>query len=453
VGVHPAGSARPAALLSAKSGEHSYYVDSSPIAADVKIQISGDSTPQWRTIVIFGERRGGMYYHALSITSSGAPQYLWSFTDPAGSTKQILETWSQPAIGKVKMDSSTGSTERYVAIFGGGYDTSSNNAQGKALFVVDVATGQILWEYYNNVSSSSTDHRKYMNYSLAADPLAVDLDTNGYIDRIYIGDVGGQVWKFDLHAPATLSGTTTGTVNNWAGKRLFKADSSLATSPPNGEFYPRQAIYSAPNAALDSQNHLWIYFGTGDRNHPNNTTYPNLNRFYGIQDTTTNTTTDWDNATASLTETNLADMTSSSTAPTASWYVRLGAENSDEKILASANIFNGVVFFSSFTPTASATCGGGGGDAKLYALQMTTSYAAVSFDTGQLLGSSGISQTRSLTIGTGIPSKPIVILTDSGETATVSASVVAATTSQQLPSNPAPAPNVMRRIRYWREVF
>jgi hypothetical protein len=44
-----------------------------------------------------------------------------------------------------------------------------------------------------------------------------------------------------------------------------------------------------------------------------------------------------------------------------------------------------------------------------------------------------------------------VILTDTG--ATISTSVVAATTSQQLPSNPAPPPSYMRRVLYWREVF
>ena len=46
------------------------------------------------------------------------------------------------------MDSVTGGTEKYVAIFGGGYDTGTNNSHGEALFVVDVATGTKLWEYY-----------------------------------------------------------------------------------------------------------------------------------------------------------------------------------------------------------------------------------------------------------------------------------------------------------------
>ena len=35
----------------------------------------------------------------------------------------------------------------------------------------------------------------------------------------------------------------------------------------------------------------------------------------------------------------------------------------------------------------------------------------------------------------------------------LSTPVIAATTSQQLPSNPTPAPSFMRKVLYWREVF
>ena len=56
------------------------------------------------------------------------------------------ETWSEPAIGKIKLSDNT---DRYVAFVGGGYDTASNNSSGKAFYVIDVDTGVKLWEYYN----------------------------------------------------------------------------------------------------------------------------------------------------------------------------------------------------------------------------------------------------------------------------------------------------------------
>ena len=40
--------------LTDNSNSHAFYVDGSPIAVDVKIQLSGDTEPKWRTIVIFG---------------------------------------------------------------------------------------------------------------------------------------------------------------------------------------------------------------------------------------------------------------------------------------------------------------------------------------------------------------------------------------------------------------
>src|SRR5438445_13549291 len=73
-------------------GVHPYFVDGSPIAADVKI---GGA---WKTIVVFGLRRGGTTYYALDITDTTSPMYMWTFTDP-----KMGETWSETAIGKVKI--------------------------------------------------------------------------------------------------------------------------------------------------------------------------------------------------------------------------------------------------------------------------------------------------------------------------------------------------------------
>ena len=62
--------------LTDNSAPHNFFVDSSPIVAD--IQISGT----WKTIAVFGQRRGGNYYYALDITRTPNTIYLWSFSDP-----------------------------------------------------------------------------------------------------------------------------------------------------------------------------------------------------------------------------------------------------------------------------------------------------------------------------------------------------------------------------------
>ncbi len=401
-------------------GSHVFYADSSPVVTDVK---TGGT---WKTIVVFGERRGGRNYFALDITNTTDPKYLWSFTD-----SKMGETWSEPAIGKVKM---ADGTEKYVAIMGGGYDTVNNNDSGMAVFAFDLATGTKLWEYYNGPGTPSDD-RQYMNYSIPANATIADLNLDGYIDRMYIGDVGGQLWKFDLSAPATLSG---GLVNNWTGKKLFDSP-PVVKLPKDGEYYAENSIYAAPIPAYDDQKNLWIYFGTGDRNHPNTAS---TNRFYGIKDNV-----DMTNGKA-FNEADLVDVTTNNKTATQGWYFKLGT---NEKVLASGDVFNKVVFFSTFTPTSTSVCASGAGTAKLYAVQMVTGYAAVDFSTGVALATTDASQTRSKDIGSGIPSKPVIVISDSG--ATISTSVIAATTSQQLPSNPAPPPSAMRHVLYWRDMF
>jgi type IV pilus assembly protein PilY1 len=287
--------------LASLSAEHDFFVDSSPVAADIKISGS------WKTIVVFGERRGGNTYYALDVTDTTSPAYLWSFTD-----SRMGETWSELAIGKVLI--SDGS-ERFVGFVGGGYDTAQNNNSGKAFFAIDLATGAKLWEYYN---SSSSNDRQHMNFSLAATPTAVDTNGDGYVDRVYIGDVGGQLWKFDI----PIAGTTlsSGLATNWTGKRLFAAASSQANPPATGEYYPAQAIYSTPTLTVDVSGNLWVFFGTGDRNHPNSTA---SNRFYGIKENS-----DMTNG-HELTESDLTDVTAGGGSPTQGWYIRLG---SSEKV-------------------------------------------------------------------------------------------------------------------------
>ena len=398
--------------LNSSSGEHLFYVDASPIAADIKV--SGT----WKTIVVFGLRRGGKSYYALDITNTTSPSFLWSFTDT-----KMGETWSEPAIGKVKI----GGVDKFVMFVGGGYDTAQNNASGKAFFAIDLSNGTKLWEYYNDGSSGD---RQYMNFSFAANPTAADLNNDGYVDKVYIGDVGGQVWKFDVSANATSS---------WAGKRVFTASAGQANPPAAGEFYPAQGIYGAPTLAFDNSLNLWLYIGTGDRNHPNNTA---ANRFYGIKETSSMT-----NGSA-LTESNLADVTTSNGAAADGWFFQMGT---NEKVFSNANVFNMDVLFSGFTPTTTVTCTSGGGTAKLYSVQMLSGYAAINFSTGEALTSTDATVTRATTIGSGIASMPVIIVNPPTGSGSATASAITATTSQQLPNTPIPVPGFLKQVRSWRE--
>lgn len=402
--------------LTRTSGDHRYFVDGSPKVADVKIDGS------WKTIVMFGERRGGGYYHALDITdTSAAPTYLWSFSDA-----RITESWSDPAIGKIRVD---GGGERFVAFFGGGFDTDNHNATGDAMFAVDLDDGSLLWEF--DASHGSAD-RSYMNFSIAATPTLADLDNDGYIDRVYVGDVGGQVWKFDTSAPATISG---GKINNWTGKRLFAADVAQQNPPVTGVYLPNRSIHTPISLAKNEAGELWLFFGTGDRNSP---LLAASNRLYGLKDDTAMTNG------ATLDESDLISAQTDDEV-TQGWYWPLASR---EKGLAAATVFDSKVFFSTYTSRLVADCDTPSGYAKLYAMHMGSGHAAIDWDTDTELDeeSTDGSEDPSVDIGSGAPNQPLIEPGDGGSR------IVTGTTDRVFSIEDLDSSRA-KTILYWREVY
>lgn len=396
--------------LSAIDGAPAARVDGSPIAVDIKV------AGAWKTIVVFGCRGGGPSYYALDITETTNPKFLWRFTDPG-----IQEAWSEPSMGKVKL----GGLDRYVAFIGGGRSRSSDDAHGKMFVALDLASGTKLWEYA--ATAGATDDRQHMKFSVAASPTAVDADNDGDIDHVYVGDVGGQLWKFDVSA---------GDTSDWKGKRLFAGDPGLADHTPRG-------IHAAPALALDQQRNVWLFFGTGDPDHPNATS---AGRFYGLKDTS-----DMTNGTA-FTEASpgIKDVTTANVTASQGWYVVLGGRG--EIPVGAATVFNGTVFFTTFTPDRAEACGPGGGSTKLYALQASTGYARIDFATGASLTAPTAASVRFKEIGRGIGSTPLVVLTPpSAPGAPATASVITATSTQTLASTTIGAPVFLKQVRSWRE--
>jgi type IV pilus assembly protein PilY1 len=372
------------------------FVDGSP-----KVYISYDSSGEIinKAILIFGERRGGNNYYALDITDPLSPRYLWKIS-PEGNYAELGQTWSSPMVGKITCAACQGG-EKWVAFIGGGYDTNQDNnpvtapdSKGRAIYVVDVLDGSLVWSY-------SYAKNLEMAYPIPSDIQKVDTNGDGRIDRLYVGDMGGQIWRFDIG--------DSDAVANWTGKMIFKANS--LTSDKRKIFYP-------PDVTLekDSGNYEMLFFGTGDREHPKEST--NINRLYAIKDK---------NPSAVLTENDLVDVTqdllqdpgATQTQKTNvlnalmeknGWYIKLD-ENPGEKCLSSPVVFYGVVYFTSFAPnfgSVSDPCFVGEGTGRVYALKYKTGDAVFNLD-GSLDGTISRSD-RSATIGTGIPSGVIITI-------------------------------------------
>jgi len=398
--------------LKSMISDHTYYVDSSPKVADVWFGDENGNgkkdSSEWRTVLVCGLRKGGKHYFALDITDTLNPKYLWEFPKSADSITlaKLGQSWSEPAIGRVEIKEGNEFPEqRWVAFIGGGFD--SKNDSGKAFFVIDIKTGDIIKEFSGFFK---------MDHSLAAPPTAVDTNANGYVDRVYIGDLGGQMWIFDVSSDDILK---------WTGNRLFVSPGAPAEKHP---------IYYQPAVAFDKSKTPWVFFGTGDRENP--TEKNSKERFYAIKD---------DGPPYPRDEGNLDDVTSNNTlVPSAKkgWYIKLAKS---EKVLAKPAVFNKLLYFTTYTYTSKEVCKAAG-DATLYVVEYLSGGGALVLDDYYLQGKPSI---RSESIAEGVPSAPVISVTLKGK---ASASITIGTTSGEILTRRGHSASTTKEILYWREV-
>ena len=368
------------------------FVDGSPKAY---ISRNTDGTVN-KAILIFGERRGGNRYYALDVTNPSIPKYLWEINpDAAGSPYvEMGQTWSTPGIGKIACQG--GGTciegEKWAVFVGGGYDDTEDNdvppadTKGRAVYVIDVLDGSLIKRF------SNTD----MTYCIPSDIAKVDTNGDQKIDRLYVGDLGGRLWRFDIGDPNP---------SNWTGRIIFTG-------------YSGTKIFYAPDVTLEVGDYEMLFFGTGDREHPKGTAV--INRLYGIKDK---------NRSGAMTETSLYDVTSdelqaegttqarkneilAALESSSGWLIQL-YQYSGEKCLSPSAVLDKVAYYTTFTPGAGGEtdpCHVGEGNARLYALQYQTGNAVFNFDVTNDTGGNTVikKEDRSKSIGVGIPSGVVI---------------------------------------------
>ncbi len=376
---------------------HQYFVDGYVTVADVWLG-SGTGTAKsvadWHTLVMFGLKSGGAsnlwssstscdsgfnatysttypYYggfYCLDVTDPTSPLYRWRINPSATEAPYLGAPWSKIFPGRVLISGS----EKWVGFLGAGYNDSdcvsgSCDTRGKGLFVIDMSNGNVLW------AATRVDFSG-MDYSMPAPAAIVDTDNDGFIDTAYCGDLGGNMWRFKL---CTAADGSSCNITDWTASMLYDS--------PGGTIRP---IYTAPAVARDSNDNIWVYFGTGDKSDP---TGPNAQEMMcGIKDndrSTTWTVNDLDNITSS---------TYTDSSSKQGWYINL--TGGGQKVLAEPTVFGGVLYFTTFTPDQSGDPCAYGGDANLFAVDYVTG-------AGKLDGGA-----RDMVIGTGVSTAPVISL-------------------------------------------
>jgi Tfp pilus tip-associated adhesin PilY1 len=359
--------------------EHLWTVDGSPTVADVYIDpsIPPSDSPnpvhrEWRTIVMFGERRGGRSYVGLDLTmpdtyasgipgvvatgpaadddptndydptpecvndesgcSGDWPAFLWEFEDTsdqdANGYPDLGYTWSRPLVGFLNVTTDgTNIEERSVAVFGGGYDLNSNS--GNFFYILDIETGEILF-------------KENAGGMVPGQVAALDLDLDGFFERFYFGTTAGTIRRLDVATPGQID-PNTGRVlsSSWSSTTFFNAGAHQPF------FLEPQLVPITFSATGEVQ--IAVVLGSGRRD---NLVYRNSvqNRVYTILDTDDG---------AILTEADLQPITLADGNTSAGtnylfgdpnvrgWYLVLGSE---EKVNTDALVFNQMIILSTFTP-------------------------------------------------------------------------------------------------------
>ncbi|MGI0149358.1 MAG: pilus assembly protein, partial [Thermoplasmata archaeon] len=308
------------------------------------------------------------------------PTVLWEITDrgdldvapsPGAGYPDMGETWSKPVTGMVRVCTANCARttaplpsfeDRFVAIFGGGFSRNRQNRHGNWLYMVDVETGKSLYRANSScgVNDASGACAPVYFGSVPSEPTALDFQGDGYLDRIYVGDLKGQLWRIDLTDLRLLPSPPGGRFNNQldltngSGKPflLFRAPQPVAPATA-----PRYPIYFRPipislGYSTAGGPALGIAFGTGDRDDIlsrvdliNATT---KQRFYYV--------TDRGNA-VTRTESDLMNIVSSTAAavssvPANGWFLELVP---GERLITDTLVVNGVIYFGTFNPISSAS--------------------------------------------------------------------------------------------------
>ena len=389
-------------------GRTTYFVDGAPSVADVWFYQNprqnspkdGTDWQRWRTVLLGGMRQGGNQIYALDIsnpgaasclapaTGSGYPCYLWEFPRedaPASITDVMGQTWSEPIIAKVRVDPDGAYTvgyDRWVAIFAGGYHPTGdpndfvnydpNATAGRAIIMLDLATGEILgMKKFDGSATPSSPEEGDMEFAIASTPAVYDVDFDGYADVVFVGDLGGNLWKWVIRniGDDPIHGAGNVSQPRWAFKKFFTAPSW--TDGGGSTYY--KSIFFPPSATLKN-NTLWLAFGTGERNNLPFEGEPvelaDNNRFYAMTDLDVYEVS---GTSVPLGEGNLTDLTTASGSACSDVSAFRGfylVGEDGEKFVTQSDIFFYFVFVASYTPQTSTDPCETGGLSKLYAFRV-----------------------------------------------------------------------------------
>jgi Tfp pilus tip-associated adhesin PilY1 len=247
-------------------GRHQFLVDGTPVMGEICVSdctapASGTLATVWKTILVGGLNNGGRGYYALDVTDPAAPKSLWEFTHD-----NLGYTYGNPVITKLKDGT-------WVVIVTSGYNNVSPGDGSGYLFVLNANTGALIRTINTNVGDATTPSGLARIAGWANYP-----DSNNTSQRVYGGDLLGNLWRFDVNGDIPLPAVAP-------ALPVYDAQRLATLLDPSGVPQP---ITSKPELGKVSAYPV-VFVGTGQLLGTDDLVTAQINSLYAIKDRLTDT--------------------------------------------------------------------------------------------------------------------------------------------------------------------
>ena len=268
-----------------------------------------------------GLRMGGRSYYALNLSDMSKPKLMFHVNPDAETLTtddplyHMGQSWSKPTLTYIKWNGE----KKLAMIVGGGYDKkyedpaftnnplgsedTSGNVQGNGVYIFDAENGKLLWwgsARVKNASQATVDNKGILTRSesttigamvnsIPSRVKAIDRDGDGITDHLYVGDLGGKLFRIDLNPKHTISEKTD-------EKKSFILNAFALADVGSRRFY------EAPTFTIHKSGmtrYAVLSMGSGDRSSPLSNSSSN-DLLVGIYDTSVTKTIPAVQATVSL---------------------------------------------------------------------------------------------------------------------------------------------------------
>jgi hypothetical protein len=207
-------------------------------------------------------------------TTSSAPSSgdVWGDISSTATTaeKSVGQSWSDPAVGQV-----LNSSGKFTVIVGSGFlpyfqQHAANRGDviaGTTLYMLDAKTGLVdaskdigsdgVAETVDDCASVSVNNCQVLKNALQADPVATGPPDSRFINKAYIGDLDGRIWRYNITADVSGNPAFSGEPIN-----LFNASLVGGHGSPK-KAGAAQPVFSSMASVTVGGTQQYIFFGTG----------------------------------------------------------------------------------------------------------------------------------------------------------------------------------------------